>query len=121
MRSFIATLAAALATFVAIPAFADSNAKFPMPAAEFKQKVDTRMAKARQRMEAHASKLTADQAKELRAKFDAGAAKVNEEVARATADGTVTAEEAKNVRAAKKAMHPHQGGKHARRGKHPKK
>ena len=37
-------------------------AKFPMPAAAFKQKVDARLAKARQHMEARAAKLSADRA-----------------------------------------------------------
>ena len=119
MRSLIATAAIALASLVAMPAFAapadaqgqtpaktrtegDRAGKkhFPMPAAEFKAKVDTRMAKARQRMEERAKDLPADQAKELRAKFDAAAAKVNAEVAKAVADGTVTKEEAQAVRAA---------------------
>ncbi len=92
-------------------------AKFPMPAAAFKQKVDARLAKARQHMEARAAKLSADQAKELRAKFDAGAAKVNAEVAKVIADGTVTKEEAKQVRQVSREMHPHRGGKHARGNK----
>jgi hypothetical protein len=73
---------------------------FPVPAATFKQHVDERMAKARAHMEERASKLPADQAKELRAKFEAGAAAMNAEVAKAIADGTVTKEEAQAVRAA---------------------
>jgi hypothetical protein len=64
-------------------------------------------------METRAAKLDAEKAKELRARFDAGAAKVNAEVAKATADGTVTKEEAKDVFAAMRAMHP---GKHAHKG-----
>jgi hypothetical protein len=123
MRSVITAAVLALATLVAVPAFAESGEgkgkqSFPMPAAAFKQKVDSRMAKARQRMEERASKLSADEAKELRAKFDAAAAKVNAEVAKATADGTVTKEEAKAVRKAS----PHHGkhGKHARNGKNKK-
>ena len=119
MRSFIASAVLALATlFAAAPAMAGDKdqASFPMPAAQFKQKVDTRMTKARQHMEERASKLPADQAKELRAKFDAGAAKVNAEVAKATADGTVTKDEAKAVhKVAREAKGGHHG-KHARRG-----
>lgn len=129
MRSTIVATVAALATLVAVPAFAapaqgDAPAKtqraegdkggrhFPMPAAEFKAKVDKRMAKARAHMEERAAKLPANEAKELRAKFDATAQNVNAEVAKAVADGTVTKEEAKAVRAA----NPHHG-KHARHGK----
>ena len=125
MRSFIATVAVAVASLVAVPAFAapategapakaqraegGDKKHFPMPAAEFKAKVDARMTKARARMEEKAKSMNADQAKELRARFDATAAKVNVEVAKAVADGTVTADEAKAVRAA----NPHHG-KHAK-------
>jgi hypothetical protein len=126
MRSFIASAVLALATlFVAAPAVAGERAgekdtkekaSFPMPAAQFKQKVDTRMANAKKHMEERASKLPADQAKELRAKFDAGAAKVNAEVAKATADGTVTKEEAKAVHTVAREAKGGHHGKHARRG-----
>lgn len=88
---------------------------FPMPAAAFKQKVDARIARARTHMESRAAKLPADQAKDLRAKFDAGVAKVNAEVAKATADGTVTKDEAKAVRkVAREVKGSH--GKHAKKG-----
>ena len=112
----------ALATvFAAAPAMAgDKHEKpsFPMPAAAFKQKVDARQAKARERMEKRASTLSAEQAKELRAKFDAGVAKINAEVAKAIADGTVTKEEAGAVRQVAKEVrgHGHGHGKHAKRG-----
>jgi hypothetical protein len=129
MRSTIVATVLALATLVAVPAFAapaqgtapaktqraegDKGAKhFPMPAAEFQAKVNARQTKGRARMEEKAAQLPADQAKELRAKFDATVAKVNAEVAKAVADGTVTKEEAQAVRAAS----PHHG-KHARHGK----
>ncbi|MDB5215922.1 MAG: hypothetical protein JWO86_3849 [Myxococcaceae bacterium] len=131
MRSTIVATVLALATLVAVPAFAapaqgraaapaktqraegDKGAKhFPMPAAEFQAKVNARQTKARARMEEKAAQLPADQAKELRARFDANIAKVNAEVAKAVADGTVTKEEAQAVRAAS----PHHG-KHARHGK----
>ena len=126
MRNAIVATVLALATLVAAPAFAapggeDAPAKtqraeggkggkhFPMPAAEFKAKVDKRQAKARQHMEERASKLPANEAKELRAKFEETTKKVNVEVAKAVADGTVTKEEAHAVRA----VSPHHG-KHAR-------
>jgi len=126
MRSLIASVAVVAASLFVVPAFAapaetapakaqraeGHGKKFPMAGAEFKSKVDARLTKARARMEERAAKLPADQAKELRAKFDATAAKVNAEVSKAVADGTVTAEEAKAVRAA----NPHHG-KHARHGK----
>lgn len=122
MRSTIFAAAVALATLVAVPAMAGDKhdtSSFPMPAATFKQKVDARQAKAREHMEKRAAKLSADQAKELRAKFEAGAAKINAEVGKATADGTVTKDEAQAVR---KVTHEARGGhsghgKHAKRGK----
>ena len=131
MRSTIVATVLALATLVAAPAFAapaqgnapaktqradgdKPRAHFPMPAAEFKAKVASHQAKARKHMEEKASALPADQAKELRARFEATQQKVNAEVAKAVADGTVTKEEAKAVRAAN--PHAHHG-KHARNHK----
>lgn len=128
MRSIVAAVVVTLASLVAVPAFAappQGNAPathraegdragkhFPMPAAEFKAKVDKRMGKARAHMEERVAKMSPAEAKEARAKFDAVAANVNAEVAKAVGDGTVTMEEAKAVRAA----NPHHG-KHARHGK----
>lgn len=122
MRPMIVAAALALTTVLAAaPAMAGEKhgASFPMPAAAFKTQVDARTAKARERMEARAKSLSPEQAKELRAKFDAGVAKVNAEVAKATADGTVTKEEAREVRKAAKGMRgAHgEGRKHARHGK----
>ena len=119
----IGTVLALAPVFAAAPALAGEKhdkASFPMPAAAFKQKVDARQAKARERMEKRASTLSAEQAKELRAKFDAGLAKINAEVAKAVADGTVTKEEATAVRQVAKEGrghgHGHGHGKHAKRG-----
>ena len=104
MRFKASLIALALGTLVAVPAFADpgkgEHMSFPVPAATFKQHVDARLTKARAHMEERASKLDANQAKELRAKFDAGVSAMNAEVAKAVADGTVTKDEAKAVRAA---------------------
>lgn len=128
MRSFVTVIAVTLASLVAVPAFAapsdgapaktqradgdKAKKSFPMPAAEFKAKVDQRQAKARARMEEKAKGLDAAAAKELRDRFNANVAKVNTEVQKAIADGTVTKEEAKAVR---QASGHH--GKHARHGK----
>ena len=110
MRSKIIAIGLVLGTLIAVPAFAQGGAprgdkqgeriSFPIPAATFQQHVDARIAKARTHMEERASKLPADQAKELRAKFEASVAAQKAEVAKAVADGTVTKEEAKAVRAA---------------------
>lgn len=107
MRSMILAVTLGLATFAAAPAFADERPSFPMSGAAFKQHVDARQAKAREHMEKRAASLPADQAKALREQFNANVAKTNAEVAKAIADGTVTADEAKAVRAAS----PHGGGK----------
>lgn len=112
MRSMIVGTVLALATLFAVPAMAGEQhekANYPMPAAAFKQKVDARQAKAREHMEKHAAKLSANEAKELRAKFDAGLAKINAEVGKATADGTVTKEEAHAVRSVAKEVRGHHG------------
>lgn len=102
MRSKIVAIGLALGTLIAVPAFADRGERpsFPIPAATFQQHVDAHTTKARARMEERASKLDANQAKELRAKFEAGVNAQNAEVAKAIADGTVTKDEAKAVRAA---------------------
>jgi hypothetical protein len=113
MRTKLVATVIALGTLVALPAFADPSQghgkgqrpNFPVAAAEFQQHVTARQAKMREHMEARASKLPASEATALRAKFDADIAKVNAEVAKAVADGTVTKEEAAAVRAAS----PHGG------------
>lgn len=115
MRSkFLGAVVVAVGVLVAIPALADGKgAAFPMPAADFQAKVTARQTKARARMEERAAKLPADQASALRAQFDETQAKVNAEVAKAVADGTVTKEEAQAVRAAA----PHHGGGHCNKDK----
>ncbi|MBX3214983.1 MAG: hypothetical protein KF850_23315 [Labilithrix sp.] len=122
MRSMIIGTVLALATvFAAAPAMAGDKhekASFPMPAAAFKQRVDARQAKARERMEKRASTLGAEQAKELRAKFDAGVAKINVEVDKAVADGTVTKDEAAAVRKVAKELRGHHGKRAKHGGKH---
>src|SRR4051794_4081736 len=74
MRSMMMLAAVVLSTVFAVaPAMADDKGhekvRSPRPAAAFKQKVDSRQAKAREHMEKRAATLTAEQAKELRAKF----------------------------------------------------
>ena len=111
MRSTIIAIGLALSTLLAVPAFADegrSAPNFPVPAAQFQQHISARQVKAREHMEARASKLPANEAQALRAKFDERIAKENAEVAKAVADGTVTKDEAKAVRDAS----PHGGKGH---------
>lgn len=83
--------------------------KFPMEAAAFKKHVETRIAHVKERVEKHITekKVSDEKAKEIREKLAKGIAKVNAEVEKATADGTVTKDEAKTVHHAMKEMHPH--------------
>jgi hypothetical protein len=96
---------------------------FPMPAAEFRKKIDDRTAKARERMEASLKRRSVPeaQAKEVRTKFDAGVAQVKKVVDEVAADGMVTKDEAGRVRqVARQARGAgHEG--HRARGKHHKK
>ena len=77
----------------------DKAKHFPMPAAEFKTKVDRRITKMRAKMEAKMKEksVPADKQKTALATFDAGATKVRAAAADAGKDGTVTKEEAKGV------------------------
>ena len=81
MRSKIIAIGLVLGTLVSASAFADEGKgapSFPIPAAQFKQHVDARQAKARQHMEERASKLSAADAQALRAKFNESTAKVRD-------------------------------------------
>ncbi len=107
-----------LATALAVPAFADGNhprANFPMAAAEFNQKVEGRLQKHQAKLEAIIQKknIAADKATKMRAKFNDRAAKVRAAAAAAEQDGTVTADEAKAVRAAGGGGHCHKDQKKA--------
>jgi hypothetical protein len=84
------------------------HAKFPMPAAEFKKHSDERLAKWAGKLEEHIKRknMPEAEAKAARARFAELSAKVNAAVTKAGADGTVTHEEAKEVReVAKEARH----------------
>jgi len=114
MRSkiIVAFVALSALTLSSASAFADEakgpRPSFPMPAAAFKQRVDARQARAREHLEKRASSLPAAEAKALRDRFAEATAKVDAEVAKAIADGTVTQAEAAAVRAA--APHGGKGG-----------
>ena len=77
----------------------DKAKHFPMPAAEFKAKVDGRITKMRARIEAKMKEkgVAAEKQKTALATFDAGSAKVRAAADAAGKDGTVTKEEAKGV------------------------
>jgi hypothetical protein len=116
----IAAFALAAAPLLAAPAFAGERVdegQYPMPAAQFRQKVEARQQKHRERFEAAVAekKISPERAAEIRAKMAEKQAKVRAEVDKACADGTVTLDEAKQVREFVKSLHPH-GGRHEKRG-----
>jgi hypothetical protein len=137
----IALTALALSTF-ALPALAETGrrperaahaerkgehkgerAQFPMPAADFQARLAKRSEKAHARLEARITRksLPADKAAEARAKMAAAEAVINQEVAKVVADGTVTADDAKQVRQVARAQSPHKGHKGKGKGKGEKK
>lgn len=108
-------LSLALATAIAAPAFAGGHGdhgNFPMKAAEFKQKVEERLAKRKARIEKRIAddKLDAARAKEIRDRFAERAAKIRAAFDSAAQDGVITKEEAKAIRHAGGGRHGH--GKH---------
>lgn len=74
--------------------------KFPMPAESFNKLIEKRLTKAREHLVSRLDKHNAPEAMKAQAKkdFDAGAAAVRALSAKVQADGTVTQEEAKQVR-----------------------
>ncbi len=78
---------------------------FPMKAEDFRKRVDGRLVKAREKLAAalEKRKVSDDQRKAALKRFDDGAVKVRAAADRAGKDGTVTLEEAKEVRAVAKA------------------
>lgn len=105
----------ALATALAVPAFADGNngnhpkAVFPMPAAEFNQKVEGHLARRQAKLEKIITEknIPADKANEMRTNFNNKASATRTTAAAAESDGTVTADEAKTVREAGGWHHGH--------------
>jgi hypothetical protein len=85
----------------------------PGGALDFQARVAKRAEKVRARVEEHIAKknLPADKAAAVRAKMAAAQAAINQEVAKVVADGTVTKEEAKQVREVARAQRPHKGHK----------
>jgi hypothetical protein len=74
--------------------------RFPMAAADFRPMIAQRIDRHRTRMEAHIveRQLPKERADELRAKFNAGVTQINAKVDAVCADGTVTRDEAQDVR-----------------------
>jgi pyruvate kinase len=112
-----------LASVVVVPAvaFADdpppdgtheAEHKFPMAATEFRAHIAARIERHRSKMEEHiaARQLPKERADEVRARFAAGVAQINAKVDAACADGTVTREEAMQVRELARSLMGHHGG-----------
>lgn len=79
------------------PPVKPSKATFPMPADQFQERIDARIAKAREKLERVTAKMPEGRARQVRARFDSVVAVVNAQVAKAVADGTVTKAEAERV------------------------
>lgn len=71
---------------------------FPMPAADFRQKVDARRQQMKARFEEHAKDMPAEKVAEIRANVAQTESKVDAKLTEITADGTVTKEEADALR-----------------------
>lgn len=135
MRSYTALLLCSMAmTTVALPALADgahhgdraaadggsAKPSFPMPAAEFRARVNARLAERDARAEKRIAdkKLDAAKAQKIRTHLAERKAKVTVVLDKVCADGTVTADEAKEVRAAGRGpKHRAHRGAHGRRAK----
>ncbi len=102
MRAMFVALALSVSVFTAaLTAGAEEpKANFPMPAAAYKARQASHIEKSRVRMESHiaSKKLDAEQAKLVRARFETSVVKINQAVTKVSADGTVTKDEAKEVR-----------------------
>ena len=107
------SLSVVLASSAAFAGEKDGAGKmaFPVAAATYKQHVDARLEKQKTKIEERIAnkKIPADKAEQMRARFNERRAKVNAAVEKAVADGTVTKDEAKEVR--KATGHGHRGGK----------
>lgn len=116
IRTLVRSVALALSLAVAAApaaAFADNSGsaapaeakgkkgkRFPIEAAKFQKSVEKRLDKARQKLERAMEKRGVPEATraQVRKELEAGAVMVRAAAQRAGADGTVTAEEAKQVR-----------------------
>jgi hypothetical protein len=106
----LAAVALALTTAISVPVMAHENPQdFPMPAAVFQKHVEARLEHAKARMESRIVDLPEAQAQAVREHFATVAASVEAEVHKAVADGTVTLDEARAVRAVARQLHGHHG------------
>ena len=135
VRPLFVALSLAFATTAAAPAFADgADAKaaehhkgkgkekgkdkakhFPMAADKFSKMVDTRITKAKEKLETKLTehKITGDQKTKILKDFDDGAALVRAAAKRAGKDGEVTKDEAKEVRGMVKTLRQELRAKYA--------
>jgi hypothetical protein len=92
--------------------------RFPVAAEKFQKHVEKRIEHAREKLEQHMKEknLADDKRAAIRKEFDSGAAEVRAAAKRVGQDGTVTKEEAQEVRELAKSMrqkaHEKLGGKH---------
>lgn len=93
--------------------------RFPMNGGEFTKLVNQRLAKAKSRVEQMLKRrrIAPAKAAEIKADFQKGSATVRAAASKATADGTVTQQEARKVRQVAKQVRQKAGLKHGRKGK----
>ena len=118
-RKLSLCLALALSTTVALPAMAGDKAPahaqqqaaptFPMPAGEFRDRIEKRLDKERARVESRITKknLSAADAEKARAALTDKVARVDKLVTKVTSDGTVTKAEAREVHMLVHTLFPH--------------
>jgi hypothetical protein len=96
-----------------------SKAQFPMSAADFKARIDARITKTREKIVAHmqAKNVAAEKQEKVLAKFDDGTVTIMAEVDKVCADGTVTKEEAQQVREVAQQVRGHHKGHKEGKGK----
>ena len=87
--------------------------KFPMTAESFNKRIETRITKIREHLSEKLAKRNVPEAKqaEIKKAFEAKAAALRAAAAKAGADGTVTKEEAKDVRGVAKGLRHNPNGK----------
>ena len=87
--------------------------RFPVPAEKFQKHVEKRIEKAREKLEAHMKEknLADDKRAAIRKEFESGVVEVRAAAKRVGQDGTVTKEEAKEVRDLAKSLRHKAGEK----------
>ena len=108
-RLFPSALVALSLLAAAATASAGEKGQFPMKADIFQQHLDAGIARARAHLEERLQKkqVSGEEAKQARARLDSVAARIQAAAHKATADGVVTADEAKAVHEISRELRKH--------------